>query len=1170
MGTKESAPATAPDATGAATTTPTADPCRTNITDPSGGSMRSSGASITTDTTPANNIKNSNTTPKNNNNTPGGLLDYFVTRKRTSLENNAPPLNNNSDMGAVAGGPMNSNVPHQNELVRSSSRGSFYKSLGSLLSDLSYTDIVAVNDGGEKDSERSVRAAESSSSSSLPWMNQAMENLDSAREWMLATSSSNDVASNKNAPDSIIDNNENPQSNWMATIVPPSLSTALSNTYVSMSSLNPFSDNDATIQTNTQPNTNATAAKPLPKPSAFLPNFASRFKWTMKQYNPYQAVTGRNDDALLYYSPIRLFRLSTWWLPWITSYNHHHQYNPNHSLVTDGEAQGVSSGDGNSAKGSSGGGQRHKDTRGMMQQVVGRKKSQPSEASVRAVENLLLLVQQHLTDAAMQEAIHSEHSMISSHPEVQEDISDHTRLLSVDEQPHSSSAAQHEQMADEPSSPLATDINSMPPDMHTRTESTPNPQPSTPITSNVASPSFPNLSDEVPPARSFDSSNNGFVNLRHHRDRRNADDDCNGSNHQAMHAEMAARLAEGTLRAYRDLALDEATELHSLLHHWTVRWERPFLGWLEAGPDVWFSEEGYSPYSAGKKVSQIQAVLARRCAVIGEIQQHLWRANWQKGVAQWGMLGGGVGGEWTSVVGEFGGMDSSRPDGDSDSLPSSKLIKPRKRKNAQTESMRIFNHSTLVGTNVSNSPGGSIVVDQEALTTWSIDAIRVIRDQLYRAAGSGVRELPFVENWPREKRHFRDGGDGNGDAATAAFVNELDLPLWAREKSPSPSDVETSDASRRAAAAAATESVNVSPSSNISLSNIIISDLNNMSNEVSALLQSIEVHLEQQRARRLHRLRPRSRLRRNWYLFAIGMPIGTYALYKLTKEHGGFYLLQRCFSKMADIYRDHVSEPLESIYQEIFTKTGRIDVTDRKARTDTIESLKRMIRSWLEEYFPKMPLEEKIERAETMDISLIEERFEESIKHIYELNSVVRMSLIEMQFIKKELLSALVAMDELMGSNEINMQIAAMTPAVMLLMAIRKGFSFVFYAILQVGKSKDEIYASFRQTILDIERLLVMRDNPPSPPASFDHWGSTRPSTNNCNNSADETINTRQQFEKPNTILSAEDLGMLLLHIHECRNILWQSRRRFRSDVLRNVAEDLAELAGERGPVSVS
>jgi hypothetical protein len=53
------------------------------------------------------------------------------------------------------------------------------------------------------------------------------------------------------------------------------------------------------------------------------------------------------------------------------------------------------------------------------------------------------------------------------------------------------------------------------------------------------------------------------------------------------------------------------------------------------------------------------------------------------------------------------------------------------------------------------------------------------------------------------------------------------------------------------------------------------------------------------------------------------------------------------------------------------------------------------------------------------------------------------------------------------------------------------------------------------------------------------------------NESAAELVNSQT--------LSAEDLGMLLLHIHECRNILWQSRRRFRSDVLRNVAEDLAE-----------
>lgn len=146
-----------------------------------------------------------------------------------------------------------------------------------------------------------------------------------------------------------------------------------------------------------------------------------------------------------------------------------------------------------------------------------------------------------------------------------------------------------------------------------------------------------------------------------------------------------------------------------------------------------------------------------------------------------------------------------------------------------------------------------------------------------------------------------------------------------------------------------------------------------------------------------------------------------------------------------------------------------------------------------------------------------------------------------------------------------HIQLYSMTPALMLLLAIRKGFRLLFYAVFQIGKSKEEIYSAFRQTILDIERLLLMRDNPPPPPNALE-WGSSKSSSTN-NEATTEFANTTSNNSQT---LSAEDLGMLLLHIHECRNILWQSRRRFRSDVLRNVAEDLAELAGERGPVSVS
>lgn len=49
-------------------------------------------------------------------------------------------------------------------------------------------------------------------------------------------------------------------------------------------------------------------------------------------------------------------------------------------------------------------------------------------------------------------------------------------------------------------------------------------------------------------------------------------------------SETASQLAEGTIRALRDIALSQAVELHSALRFWSSRWERPLLSWLEAGP----------------------------------------------------------------------------------------------------------------------------------------------------------------------------------------------------------------------------------------------------------------------------------------------------------------------------------------------------------------------------------------------------------------------------------------------------------------------------------------------------------------------------------------------------------------------------------------------------------
>ena len=57
--------------------------------------------------------------------------------------------------------------------------------------------------------------------------------------------------------------------------------------------------------------------------------------------------------------------------------------------------------------------------------------------------------------------------------------------------------------------------------------------------------------------------------------------------------------------------------------------------------------------------------------------------------------------------------------------------------------------------------------------------------------------------------------------------------------------------------------------------------------------------------------------------------------------------------------------------------------------------------------------------------------------------------------------------------------------------------------------------------------------------------------------------------EKQENVLNSDDLGMLLLLIHECRTTMFKNRKRFTQQELRSMAEDLAELSGERGPVSV-
>ena len=85
-------------------------------------------------------------------------------------------------------------------------------------------------------------------------------------------------------------------------------------------------------------------------------------------------------------------------------------------------------------------------------------------------------------------------------------------------------------------------------------------------------------------------------------------------------AETASRLGEGTIRALRDLALDEALELRHALRFWTERLERPMLYYIESGPMAWVTNQNHR-LLVSEKVATLQAVLARRVSSIGDLQQ---------------------------------------------------------------------------------------------------------------------------------------------------------------------------------------------------------------------------------------------------------------------------------------------------------------------------------------------------------------------------------------------------------------------------------------------------------------------------------------------------------------------------------------------------------------------
>lgn len=100
---------------------------------------------------------------------------------------------------------------------------------------------------------------------------------------------------------------------------------------------------------------------------------------------------------------------------------------------------------------------------------------------------------------------------------------------------------------------------------------------------------------------------------------------------------------------------------------------------------------------------------------------------------------------------------------------------------------------------------------------------------------------------------------------------------------------------------------------NVEVKQFKIHDIKSMADEVGQILNSMETYMNKQRRRRLEKLRPPSRISRNWYFAAIAIPFAGYVTYKLTQRDLGSRIAAEAYDKISKFFAEHVSEPLVSM-----------------------------------------------------------------------------------------------------------------------------------------------------------------------------------------------------------------------------------------------------------------
>jgi hypothetical protein len=149
-----------------------------------------------------------------------------------------------------------------------------------------------------------------------------------------------------------------------------------------------------------------------------------------------------------------------------------------------------------------------------------------------------------------------------------------------------------------------------------------------------------------------------------------------------------------------------------------------------------------------------------------------------------------------------------------------------------------------------------------------------------------------------------------------------------------------------------------------------------------------------------------------------------------------FDIARDLYSASHNLITDWIVSPMTEIWRTIRYRNTKLALVSATALKADMGSLERMVVDFAKKQYPDIPELVVIEQVRQGDATLILQRYEEELKSPLKnvlLGDLVSMLLIQVQKSKVDLEAAMMAMDRLLKANELNFELLAVIPLLVLL-----------------------------------------------------------------------------------------------------------------------------------------